>query len=88
MSAIMSDVIEGMMTPSVAHAAVNAGGKLLKVVEMQQKYGTVNPNGQGKMLVLSGDDSPSDPKEQAKASLQEQIAEAQRKLDQLNSEAA
>lgn len=38
MSALMSDVIAGRMSPSVANAACNAGGKLLKVVEMQYKY--------------------------------------------------
>lgn len=40
MSALMSDVIEGRVTPQVSNAAVNAGGKLLKVVEMSMKYGT------------------------------------------------
>ncbi len=40
MSALMSDVIDGTLTPMVANAAVNAGGKLLKVVEMQYKYGS------------------------------------------------
>lgn len=39
MSALMSDVIEGTITPQVANAVCNAGGKLLKVVEMQYKYG-------------------------------------------------
>jgi hypothetical protein len=39
MSALMSDVIEGTITPIVANATVNAGGKLLKVVEMQYRYG-------------------------------------------------
>lgn len=40
MSALMSDVIEGTISPNVANATVNAGGKLLKVVEMQYRYGT------------------------------------------------
>lgn len=40
MSALMSDLIEGSITPSVGNAAVNAGGKLLKITEMQLKYGT------------------------------------------------
>jgi len=40
MSALMSDVIEGAISPDVANAACNAGGKLLKVVEMQYKYAT------------------------------------------------
>lgn len=40
MSALMSDVIEGTITPNVANATVNAGGKLLKVVEMEYRYGS------------------------------------------------
>lgn len=40
MSALMSDVILGTVTPDIANAACNAGGKLLKVVEMQYKYGS------------------------------------------------
>lgn len=40
MSALMTDVIDGTITPNVANAAVNAGGKLLKVVEMQYRYGS------------------------------------------------
>ena len=40
MSALMSDVIEGRITPDISNAAVNAGGKLLKVIEMQYKYGS------------------------------------------------
>jgi hypothetical protein len=39
MSALMSDLLEGNITPIVANATVNAGGKLLKVVEMQYRYG-------------------------------------------------
>lgn len=38
MTALMSDIIEERISPSVANAAINAGGKLLKVVEMQYKY--------------------------------------------------
>jgi hypothetical protein len=40
MSAVMSDLIAGRMTPSVGNAACNAGGKLLKVVEMSHKLGS------------------------------------------------
>ncbi len=39
MSALMSDVIEGRVSAETANAACNAGGKLLKVVEMQYRYG-------------------------------------------------
>ena len=42
MSAIMSDVLSGALGPNVATAACNAGGKLLKVVEMQYRYGKGN----------------------------------------------
>lgn len=52
MSALMSDLIEGRVTPSIGNATCNAGGKLLKVVEMQYKYG-VNGPGQHKILTLA-----------------------------------
>jgi hypothetical protein len=45
MSRLMSDLIEGSITPQVGNAAVNAGGKLLKVVEMQYRYGKSTPGG-------------------------------------------
>lgn len=51
MSALMSDIIAGRVTPSVGNAACNAGGKLLKVVEMQYRYGT-NGAGQGEKVLL------------------------------------
>ncbi len=52
MSAMMSDLIEGTVTPQIGNAACNAGGKLLKVVEMEYKYGTTGKNGQPKHLTL------------------------------------
>ena len=52
MSALMSDLIEGRVTPSVGNSTCNAGGKLLKVVEMSYKYGTDGP-GQRKVLTLA-----------------------------------
>lgn len=39
MSGLMTDLLEENLSPQVANAVVNAGGKLLKVVEMQYKYG-------------------------------------------------
>ena len=36
----MTDVIGGTVAPQMANAAVHAGGKLLKVVEMQYRYAT------------------------------------------------
>ena len=40
MSSLIGDIISRRVTPEMANAACNAGGKLLKVVEMQYKYGT------------------------------------------------
>jgi hypothetical protein len=45
MSNVMSDVIDGRLSPPVANAVCNAGGKLLKVVEMQYKYAGKPLNG-------------------------------------------
>lgn len=45
MSALMTDLIEGNLGPQVGNAAVNAGGKLLKMVDMQYKYGRQQSNG-------------------------------------------
>lgn len=52
MSALMSDLIEGTITPQVGNATVNAGGKLLKVVELQLKYGKTGPDGMRQPLNL------------------------------------
>lgn len=57
MSSLMSDIIEGRVTPSVGNATCNAGGKLLKVVEMQYKYGTNGPN-QERSLLLAVEQKP------------------------------
>ncbi len=45
MSALITDVLEGTLTPGVTNAAVNAGGKLLKIVELQIRFGTVQGDG-------------------------------------------
>lgn len=52
MSMLMGDVISRRLAPNVANAVCNAGGKLLKAVEMQQKYGTKS-DGQDKVLLLA-----------------------------------
>lgn len=52
MSALMLDVIEGRIPPGTCNAACNAGGKLLKVVEMQARYGTQQGE-HGKVLLLT-----------------------------------
>jgi hypothetical protein len=53
MSALMSDIICGRVTPEVGNAACNAGGKLLKVVEMQYKYGERIGGGTERTLTLA-----------------------------------
>lgn len=53
MSAMMSDIISSRITPAVGNAACNAGGKLLKVVEMQYKYGTQNGGTGSRSLSLA-----------------------------------
>lgn len=51
MSALMSDLIEGKLTPAVGNATCNAAGKLLKIVEMNQRYG--KGDGADRDLLLS-----------------------------------
>lgn len=57
MSALISDVLEGRVSPGVCNAAVNAGGKLLKVVDMQQRYGRSTANS-AKELILFPEEEP------------------------------
>jgi len=45
MSAMMTDLIESRITPQVGNAVCNAGGKLLKIVEMTYKYGVEGKSG-------------------------------------------
>lgn len=54
MSALMSDIIAGRVTPQVGNAACNAGGKLLKVVEMQYQYGTKGDQGDRTLTLAPG----------------------------------
>jgi len=43
MSALMTDVIRGSISPEVTNAACNAGGKLLKMVELEHRYASMKP---------------------------------------------
>lgn len=52
MSSLMSDLIEGAISPQVGNAACNAGSKLLRVVELQYKYGIALPGHSAKTLSL------------------------------------
>ena len=50
----MSDLVEGRISPNVGNATCNAGGKLLKIVEMEYKYGTKDDKGNpNKTLTLA-----------------------------------
>lgn len=53
MSALMGDIIAGRVTPAVGNATCNAGGKLLKIVEMQYKFGTQSGNQGSRALTLA-----------------------------------
>lgn len=53
MSALMCDIVEEVIDPRAANAACTAGAKLLKVVEMQYKYGRNASGGEPKALVLT-----------------------------------
>lgn len=50
----MTDLIEGNITPAIGNATCNAGGKLLKVVDLQYRYGSTIPGHPTKVLVLTG----------------------------------
>lgn len=54
MSALMSDLIEGRLTPAVGNATCNAAGKLLKIVEMNQRYGKGDGNDRDLLLARGG----------------------------------
>lgn len=60
MSALMSDLIEEKITPGVGNAVCNAGGKLLKVVELQAKYGRAGDGSPDKVLQLAGPEVTTD----------------------------
>jgi hypothetical protein len=51
-SLMIGDLVAGRITAGISNAACNAGAKLLKAVEMQERYGKPVP-GQNKSLVLS-----------------------------------
>jgi len=60
MSSLMSDLVEGRITPNIGNAACNAGGKLLKVVEMKYKYGVEGKGVGNKTIVLAIQDDTTD----------------------------
>lgn len=52
MSAVMSDLIAGNISSQVGNAVCNAGGKLLKAAEMQERYGRPQAGSTNKVLQL------------------------------------
>jgi hypothetical protein len=52
MTEMMCDLAEELVSPEVGNAITNAGGKVLKVIEMQIKYGTkVDATGEKRLLL-------------------------------------
>lgn len=54
MGAIMSDVLDGSLKPEMANAVVNAGGKMLKCVEMSIKHGTKTGDNEKVLMLTDG----------------------------------
>lgn len=55
MSALITDLVSGATTPQIGNAICNAGGKLLKVVELEQRYGSKGKTGGKTILLAEGD---------------------------------
>jgi hypothetical protein len=53
MSALISDTIDGRITPQVTNAVCNTSNKLLKVVEMQHRWGRQSVEGGPRDLTLT-----------------------------------
>lgn len=53
MSALLTDTIAGRIEPQVANAVCNISGKLLKVVELQYKYGRAVDGQTERLLALT-----------------------------------
>jgi hypothetical protein len=54
MSLLMSDVLSERVSTTVANSVCNAAGKMLKSVEMQQRYGkTVAKTGEKELQLIS-----------------------------------
>lgn len=53
MSALLTDTIAGRIDPQVANSVCNISGKLLKVVELQYKYGKAVDGQTERILALT-----------------------------------
>jgi hypothetical protein len=58
-ASLIPDILSGRVTPQVANAVCNAGGKLLKIVEMQYKYGDTTPGRPKTLILASGANEPA-----------------------------
>lgn len=54
MSLLMADLLSERVSTTVANAVCNGAGKMLKAVEMQQRYGKTVKGGNDKELTLIG----------------------------------
>lgn len=55
MSLLMGDLITGRVTSSVGNAIVNAGGKMLKAIELKERFGRTPKQTETRELVLAKD---------------------------------
>lgn len=53
LSALMSDLASDRITAGTGNSICNAAGKILKTVELEQKYGVKGAEGPGKTLALN-----------------------------------
>lgn len=53
MAALLADVVGGRIEPNRANAACNVAGKLIRMVEMQHKYGKQVPGSTDRLLALT-----------------------------------
>lgn len=53
MSALLTDTIAGRIDPQVSNAVCNISGKLLKVVELQYRYGKTVEGQTERLLALT-----------------------------------
>lgn len=86
MSAMMSDLVEGNITPAVGNAMSRAGGNLLKIVELRLKYGQPTKDGlQKELQLVNSNDSSQDSNITELARLDAMQEELNARRRQLNS---
>lgn len=51
----MADLADGLIDPRTGNAMCNAGGKMLKVIEMQYRYGSPQEGKVGRILQLTNE---------------------------------